>query len=303
MAARTRIDEFIVQIDRLRGASQQTVESYTSTLRIVQDAIGVPLELATKPQLLRWAESLPHQANRRASMIYTVRSFFQWLCYDMEYRDDNPAARLRAPLRPKTTPRPTPPDVVAAVMSYATETGQWDLRFAIAVEYGAGARCEEVCRLTPSSLITYPEPLLALQGKQGKVRDVPFTEFLKIEWDLYLNMRTGTRVGPMLVRRDGGSGPVTSNNLTQMVSRLFRAIGETYTGHCNRRTYGTELAATAGSDIAVVSKLLGHEDIRTTMNHYVLPDMAKARDMAEHLPHLNIPHQRSFRVINGGQTA
>jgi len=290
--ARTLVEEFLLQIDRLRGASKNTIESYTSTLRIVEHAVGVPLELATKRQLLEWAVLLQHGPNRRANMIYTVRSFFKWLCYEMEYRDDNPAAHLRAPERPTSAIRPTPPEVVAELMTYATETGQWDLRFAAAVEYGAGCRGSEVCRLTPSSWRTYPEPLLTLTGKKGKTRDVPFTAFLKVEWDLYGTKRAGTRTGPMLVRRDGNPGPVTSNNLTLMMSRLFRAIDEPYTGHCNRKTYGTEMAATENSDIAVVSKLLGHEDIRTTMNHYVLPNMKKARGMADQLPQLNVSHQR-----------
>lgn len=313
---RTRIEEYLQQISIIKAAG--TIEQYRGNLRRAEQSLGVPLETATRPQLLRLVESLTQGPNTSANVIYAIRAFFAWLV-EMEHRVDDPAGRrLRAPKRPEIAPRPAPPDVIAKAMTYATQTGQWDIRFAIGVEYGSGARCAEVCHLTSRSRVDYPEPLLTLHGKGNRTRQVPFTDFLSVEWDLYLTHRVDARSGPILQRRDGQPGEVRPNTLTGYVSKCFRDIGETYTGHCNRKTAGTEMSAQEGSDIAVIAKFLGHKDLNTTVRHYVLPNMDKARGMAEGLPRLDVPYQRTgtsadihmpsqdsshggLRVIRGGR--
>lgn len=275
-----KIERYLLQIDRMKGLSEGTTEYYGTMLYAFQRQLGMPLEMATRELLRRWAESLKVGANARYTYITAMRSFFRWLQEDDLFREDNPASTLHGPKRPKGIPNPVPPKIIAQAMTYATERGWNDVRFIIALMVFAGCRAAEVCKLRPASRVSYPDDLLVIEGKGGKTRQVPFTASLKYEWDLYIQNRGEARVGFILLRRDGKSGMVNPNRCSGLISMTYRSMELTYTGHRQRKTYATELGRAPKSDVRVVQQLLGHESLETTQI-YMAPDMDKARQMAE----------------------
>lgn len=275
-----KIERYLLQADKMRGLSPTTVKYYGSLLYAFQRQIGVPLEMAERETLRRWAESLKVGANARYTYITAMRSFFRWLQEDDEYREDNPASRLRGPKRPKGIANPVPPEFIAQAMTHASERGWHDVRFIIACMVFAGLRAAEVCGLRLINHITYPDDLLVIDGKGGKTRQVPFTKALSHEWELYFQYRGVPRVGFILLRRDGRSGMVTPNRCSSLISMSYRTMELAYTGHRQRKTYATELNKSPECDIFTLMQLLGHASADTT-RVYTAPDMTKASRLAE----------------------
>lgn len=84
--------------------------------------------------------------------------------------------------------------------------------------------------------------------------------------------------------------PLPAYDVIRRVIRVWVAaagIAKKITFHCARHTFAT-LQITYGTDIYVVSRLLGHQDIRTTQVYARLIDARKDAAMAK-LDHIKIP--------------
>ena len=138
------------------------------------------------------------------------------------------------------------------------------------------------------------EQQLMVHGKRQKVRDVPLTdeglEALLLDW---LHLR-GTEAGPLFVRiRKGGEMIYTRlsvRSIHDIVERRRKQAGvRAFTSHDLRRTFaGDQLDA--GTDLAVVAKLMGHASVQTTAQY----DRRGVRARRVAMARRHVPYQRKF---------
>lgn len=105
-----------------------------------------------------------------------------------------------------------------------------------------------------------------------------YTDYLDIEYGdldsdyVFVNLWAG-QIG----------APMTYSNVRQLISRLSRATGVTFTAHTLRHTFATE-ARRGGAQLEAVSELLGHASVdvtRSTYIHTTVEDLRKELDRVE----------------------
>ena len=129
--------------------------------------------------------------------------------------------------------------------------------------YATGLRVSELVNVNISDLDFYSNSLKVV-GKGNKERVVLFSDIAKYYIQQYLDTRNDNNPALFI------SNKSPYNRLSQRtIQKIFSEIGKSLHldislhPHILRHTFATKLASTA--DITVVQKLLGHEDINTTM--------------------------------------
>jgi integrase/recombinase XerC len=110
-------------------------------------------------------------------------------------------------------------------------------------------------------LVSAPGGRIVADGKGGKDRVVPLHPVLE---DRLRGITSG-----YLFKSQLGPGHICGQSLGRRITDvLTRASGGTrYTTHQLRHFYGTEAARWSGGNVVLVSKLLGHDSMNTTMGY------------------------------------
>ena len=90
-------------------------------------------------------------------------------------------------------------------------------------------------------------------GKGNKDRIVP------IHPDLAKALRGHPKHGPVI--------GVTAGTVGQKVAAHLRSLGIEATAHKLRATFGTELARATEGNVILIARMMGHEDISTSMTY------------------------------------
>lgn len=232
-----------------RALSPKTIRRRGVTLRQFSSWIRpLPLLEATADLIDEWLSIYSAPATRRAYRS-DLMAFYTWAAK----RDlcANPVLRTDSVKVPKPLPRPVPPAYLAAILATATP----DVRMMIALAAYAGLRRSEIAALDAGDIDLISEaPTLAVRcGKGGKDRIVP------IHPDLAEILRTRPKHGPIVGRSEGTVGGKIADHL--------RSLGIEATAHKLRHTFGTELARATEGNVILIAKLMGHEDISTSMRY------------------------------------
>jgi integrase/recombinase XerD len=249
----------------------KTVEAYRRDLAQFAEFIGGSPATAGTDDLERYIAQLradglaPATVSRR---IAALRSFYRHLVL-LGTREDNPAAELSPPRRPRKLPRTLSPGEVERLIDAAAGTTPRALRDSAIVEllYGAGLRVSELTGLDRGS-IDLDTRLLRCTGKGGKERIVPIgrkaTEALR---------RYQSRGRPYLDRRhrpelflNAKGGPLTRAGVFLILRKVAAKAGldpERVHPHLLRHSFATHLLE-GGADLRSVQEMLGHADLATT---------------------------------------
>jgi integrase/recombinase XerD len=184
--------------------------------------------------------------------------FFRW-AVRRDLLTENPVAKTDSVKVPRSLPRPVPAEVIAEAYRIA------DGRIQLAILLGAlaGLRVSEIAALSTSDVYfdTEPPTLIVLDGKGGKDRVVPLHPMLE-------ERLRGVASG-YLFKSQTRAGHVAGATLGYMIAKVLTqaAGGERYTAHQLRHFCGTEAARWSGGNVLLVSKLLGHDSMNTTMGY------------------------------------
>jgi integrase/recombinase XerD len=263
------VEGFLALLAARRAA--KTVEAYRRDLKALAAYLGKPIAQATLEELETYIAQLRADglaATTIARRTAAVRSFYrhQQLLGD---RDDNPAAALQLPRRPKPLPKTLSPGEAERLIEAAAGTQPRSLRDQALVEllYGAGLRVSEAIGLEKAG-VDLDGRLVRVTGKGGKERVVPIGRhaaqalrrylsrgrpFLDARHrpELFLNARGGalTRAGAFLILR----------KLAQKAGLDPRRVHP----HLLRHSFATHLLE-GGADLRSVQEMLGHADLSTT---------------------------------------
>lgn len=217
---------------------------------------------------------------------------------------------LRSVTRPKVPATPIEPltaDQVVQLLRACNESRAWKNKplttsrrptaerdkAIIAVFVETGIRCTELCEANVGD-VTWMRgggKIVIREGKGRKMRIVPFS----IRCANYLNEYLLTRDDvedhrPLFLTQERNPGlRMTRDNVYKLVSRLGRRIGVTATPH-QLRTTSACLLAVNGMSAFELQRVMGHEEIDTTMRYVQAAnlDLSAAMSAASPLDNLRL---------------
>lgn len=212
------------------------------------------------------------EVNTRGLSINTIhdkvnacRIFFKWL-YEERLIPENPAARLKTPSLPKhREPKAISERDIRKLYRVAKRRGKLRDIALLQVVADTGARLGGVAGLKLSDVNIRTGELIVTE-KGGKTRPVYLTEEGTAALRAYLRVRPDVDHDYVWVSLK--KTPLTTSGIYKVLERLGEATGvEIYFPHSFRHAAARE-SLRNGASLERVSKLMGHEDVKTTADCY-----------------------------------
>jgi len=283
------------------GGAQLTIDSYRRVYWRAADWLSahhkVALVDAQYAQLQEWREALTCSPRSAANYISALHLFFgEFLVGVVEYRLDDPAARVKRPKRiKKGNPDPVEePDVFLALdaATHDPELFAWLMLY----RYG-GLRRMEVAGLRAGDLADRAGGglWLTVRGKGGKVRRVP----VAAEVASALRPFRGGQ-GPLFTKPSGkGYRPA---DVGERIRQHFAELDIQHVGHHLRHSFATRTLEVE-PNIRKLQILLGHSSPETTAM-YTLVEPEGAADSVDEMTARSLrDKQRStLALVQGGRS-
>ncbi|WP_253875471.1 tyrosine-type recombinase/integrase, partial [Mycobacterium asiaticum] len=206
--------------ERLRVIAQFHVEMPTGA------CTAQPLDI------VRWmAKHTEWSASTAATYHSYLRAWFKWLNV-MDYRADNPMAKLASPRYPERAPRPVSDDDLMQILSSSMNHRT---RVMILLAALAGLRVSEIARVRGED-IDVRTPRMYVVGKGGKRAWVPMHTLLV---DAALTMPRRGWWFPANSRRPGDH--IHGKSVSDIIGGVMRRAGAHGTPHSLRHWCGTTL--------------------------------------------------------------
>jgi integrase len=156
----------------------------------------------------------------------------------------------------------------------------------VAVMYGGGLRRDSICKLDVGDYNRAAREITVRKAKGGKTYLTHMPDnVLKAVLERYLELR-GHDDGPLFPRLHQGRATrsrLKPSSVNVFIEELRIAAGvDPFTPHDFRRTFGTGLLD-SGADPVAAAKLMGHEDVKTTMR-YDRRSPERLRELVSKLP-------------------
>ena len=228
----------------------------------------------------------PSTLARRAA---AVRAYFRHQVL-IGAREDNPAAQVALPRRPRRVPRTLSPGETERLIDAAAGVTPRALRDRALVEllYGAGLRVSEAVELSRAS-VDLDARLVRVVGKGDKERIVPLGRPAAEAVRRYLALGR-----PHLDRRhrsalflNARGGALTRAGAFLILRRLAEKAGlepKRVHPHLLRHSFATHLLE-GGADLRSVQEMLGHADLSTTERYTHVSDRRRRETYFRAHPH------------------
>ena len=259
--------EFFIAAKRVEGCTERTVEYYRTTIEKMLLEIKIPVRRITTEILRNYLTEYQMRNNCSKVTIDNVRrnlsSFFSWL-EDEDYIIKSPIRRIHK-VKTGTVVKETLTDEQIELLRDGCNCVR-DLAI-IDLLYSTGMRVGELCNLDIDD-INFNERECIVYGKGNKERRVYFDAKAKLHLERYLGQRTDTNLA-LFVTLDKPFERLSIHAVEQRLRMLGRELNiNKVHPHKFRRSMATK-AIDKGMPIEQVQKLLGHQQIDTTM-HYAM---------------------------------
>ena len=143
----------------------------------------------------------------------------------------------------------------------------WEDEIVFEVFLNTGIRLEEFDQLTDKEILIEKKDKILITGKGGHKRYIYITKHLRE----FLNVAE-----KHFVNGDGTKQPILDgidrNEIVYSFRKISQKMGIKITPHKLRRTFATNLSL-KGANIAAISHLLGHSNIKTTTDYIATPEI------------------------------
>ena len=168
------VERFLLLLAARR--SPRTVDAYRRDLASFATSVDGPVARASTEDIETWLAAMRADGRAPATIarrLAAVRAYFRHLTL-VGAREDNPAAGIAGPRRPRSVPRTLSPAEAERLVEAASGTTPRAMRDRALVEllYGAGLRVSELVSLRVSD-VDLEEGLVRCMGKGAKQRVVP----------------------------------------------------------------------------------------------------------------------------------
>lgn len=254
------------------GSSAATVRWYRSLLTsfaLSENKIGQSITEVTSHDIRAYITALPEQGYEEESVKGHRRALHKfWAWVHVEYDIPNPMRNIAYPKPPKPNPRPARMEDVRLLFTNAGE-GIFGIRnrAIMSLLLDTGCRRNEVSQMNIGDVHMQTNTIMVMRGKGNKIRAVKFTNFTNEILKEWLEVREP--VDPFFYDPDTLER-ILANGIGQMLKRIALRIGVEgrISAHRWRDLFATQYILNGG-DLVTLSKLLGHNSINTTVDHYI----------------------------------
>lgn len=250
------------------------------------DAFHKNIEDITSKEIQDFLNTLTHYSNSTISKIYSQFSYNYRLAMDKGYILRNPMVDVIKPRSEKKTKvvRALEVDEQKILTSYLMEVPICEERFknVFLLQMYMGMRIGEACALRSTdidlqkNIITVDKTLTTdrknrvIMGDSPKtyagIRDIPIP--LQIRDSIIEQMRIAQTNNNKQLFVDCLGNYVNPKNVNRRLKKLLKEMGiEDISSHSLRHTYGTRCIEAGMRDVAL-QRLMGHNNISTTLNTY-----------------------------------
>lgn len=246
----------------VEGLSKRSITYYGTILAQVKKDTYKPItELTTneiRAYLARGLMERKWSINTANNVRAVLLSFFGW-AYKEKAITDNPMTRVQKIKGIKTVRLPLSSEEIEKLRNAATVRN----RAIIEVLLSTGCRVSELAGLT-RNVVDFREGKAKVLGKGNKERWVYFNSLAKMYLARYLDSRNDDNQA-LFVEEHKPYRPLAISGIGRMLRELGKSVGvENVHPHRFRHTAATT-ALRRGMPIDMIQKVLGHENISTTM--------------------------------------
>lgn len=252
-------------VDYLVGEqkSSNTIKAYVKDVEQMLDYIGKLEENISYPDLLNWKASISGMASASVNRkIVAVSGYFKFL-HDVDAISTNPAANLKSVKVHNKEKLAMSREDIQKMLSVCTSNRQRAMLYTLG---STGMRVSELTGLGYKQYRDRVDNQLVITGKGDKQRVVYLNRQSVEAINLYI--RTERKAGGEYLFASSQGGKVDANNFDKTLKALARKAGvanaDAVSAHTFRHSFATILL-NEGQPIDVVSKLLGHNNIQTTL--------------------------------------
>lgn len=234
-----------------QSLSARTVNERIATVRRMSEWCRVEPEQAQVEDIVTWlAEGGSWSANTRWTYYTTLNAWFHWL-QKLDYRTDNPMAKIDPPKRSKGTPHPTTNEGVQRLLKQRTRRRT---RAMVLLATFQGFRAHEIAKVKGEDFDLVARTV-TVTGKGGFTATLPLHHLvLEIAYQMPRRGYWFPGVDRGHQRRESVCGTIKE--------AMVRA-GVAGSAHWLRHWFGTALLE-AGVDLRVVQTLMRHQNLATT---------------------------------------
>jgi site-specific recombinase XerD len=258
----------------VRGMSPRTQEAYLAAVQGLAQHYHQRPDTLSEEQLHAYIRHLIEQRHLAPS---SVRVAVMGLRFFYTHTLQRPFASLPLPKGTKTLPVVLSREEVARILA---STATLRERALLMTTYGGGLRVSEVVGLRVSDIDAQRDMLRVEQGKGRKDRYTLLGPRLLAELRHYWQVYRPTR--PWLFPQRTKAVPMDPSTAQKIYYAAKQRAGVTKGGgiHALRHAFATHLVE-AGTDLATLQQLLGHDSITTTMRYV---HVARSRVVAHGSP-------------------
>ena len=254
----------------LKGFSQNTLRVYSLEFaQLLYIIRSFPVQELTKERLksyfLYCHQNLNLSENQIHSRMNAVKFYFEKVLHQDKMFFDIPR-----PKKPLLLPKALNTTEIAKLLN-VTENPKHKLILQLC--YGMGLRVSEIVNVKIEHIDSKTMKVLIAQGKGKKDRYVNLPHSVLTDLRLYYKAYL-----PKIYLFEGQTGGKYSVRSAQSVFKIAMNkanIKKTVGIHSLRHSYATHLLE-LGTDISLIQKLLGHNDIKTTLNYTHVADRTVA---------------------------
>lgn len=266
--------DLFISAKRVEGCTDRTIEYYRSTIDKMLQELDIPVRRITTEVLRRYLTDYQMKNNCSKVTIDNVRrnlsSFFSWL-EDEDHIIKSPIRRIHK-VKTGTVVKETLSDEQIEVLRDGCHCMR-DLAI-IDLLYSTGMRVGELCNLDIED-INFNERECVVYGKGNKERRVYFDAKAKLHLKRYIESRKDSNKA-LFVTLDYPADRLSIHAVEHRLKILGRKLNiNKVHPHKFRRSMATK-AIDKGMPIEQVQKLLGHQQIDTTM-HYAMVNQANVK--------------------------
>ncbi len=264
----TALAEFILA-QEADGSRATTIRWYRSLLgTFTERYIAIDVKDVSAHDLRFYITALAERYEEESIKGHrrALHKFWGWVA--REYDIPNPMRNIAYPKPPRPNPQPARMEDVRAMFTNAGERIIGIRNRAImALLLDTGCRRNEISQMNIGDLHMQTTTIMVMRGKGNKIRAVKFTEFTHEILGEWLEVREP--IDPLFYDLDTLER-LLGNGIGQMLKRIaYRAgVQGRISAHRWRDLFATQYILNGG-DLVTLAKLLGHNSINTTVDHYI----------------------------------